>query len=120
LEKLEKVAIVETVIRPELITEVDLGPFKHKVDEGIPTRKAAYALIDSLVEKIPDRISVNIIVETVIKGLDDTAEECMVLCLHILGRLILMAPAVVISNLDHLVESFDKQIEKNIKLIQGA
>ena len=56
---MEKVAIHETIIRPELITEVDLGPFKHKVDEGIPIRKAAYSLIDTLVEKIPERISIN-------------------------------------------------------------
>ena len=45
--------MLETLIKPELITEVDLGPFKHKVDEGIPIRKAAYALLDSLVEKVP-------------------------------------------------------------------
>jgi cullin-associated NEDD8-dissociated protein 1 len=50
---------LETVIKPELITEVDLGPFKHKVDEGIPIRKAAYALLDSLVEKIPQRLENN-------------------------------------------------------------
>lgn len=59
LERLEKVAIFETIIKPELITEVDLGPFKHKVDEGIPIRKGAYSLIDTLVEKIPERISIN-------------------------------------------------------------
>lgn len=47
--------------------------------------------------------------------MDDAAEECMILCLHILGRLILWAPAVVISNLDHLVESFEKQFEKYMK-----
>jgi cullin-associated NEDD8-dissociated protein 1 len=91
-----------------LITEVDLGPFKHKVDEGIPIRKAAYALIDTMVEKIPERVDMSHITEVVIKGLDDSAEECMILCLHIIGRLINRAPTIVISNLDHLVDSFEK------------
>src|SRR5690606_8165339 len=50
IEKLQEVVLFETTIKPELITEVDLGPFKHKNDEGIPIRKAAYGLIDSLVE----------------------------------------------------------------------
>ena len=51
IDKLVKVTIMETSIKPELITEVDLGPFKHKVDEGIPIRKAAYGLLDTLIEK---------------------------------------------------------------------
>lgn len=78
----------ETHIKPELITEVDLGPFKHKVDEGIPIRKAAFALLDSIIEKLPERAEINQIVDVVVKGIDDPAEECMILCLHILGRLI--------------------------------
>mmetsp|Transcript_36992 Transcript_36992/g.35708 ORF Transcript_36992/g.35708 Transcript_36992/m.35708 type:complete len:83 (-) Transcript_36992:335-583(-) len=77
----------ETIVKPELITEVDLGPFKHKVDEGIPIRKAAYNLIDSLVEKTPSRLELSSILEYSIRGLDDAAEECMILSLHILGRL---------------------------------
>jgi len=80
--------VYETIIKPELITEVDLGPFKHKNDDGIPIRKAAFALIDSLVEKIPDKLDINSILEVIIRGLDDAAEECMILSLHILGRLI--------------------------------
>ena len=120
MANIQKVTFSETTIKPELISEVDLGPFKHKVDEGIPIRKAAYAVIDTLVEKIPDRVEINQIVDVVTKGLDDPAEECMILCLHILGRLITWAPTVVISNLDPLVESFEKQFQKNLKLISNT
>ena len=55
-----------------------------------------------------------------IKGLDDTAEECMIQCLHILGRLISFAPTIVLSNIDSLVESFEKQFTKNMKLISNV
>ena len=103
-----------------MITEVDLGPFKHKVDEGIPIRKAAYGLLDTMIEKIPDKSDCGHITEIAIKGLDDTAEECMIICLHLLGRLINWAPTIVVSNMDHLIESFEKQFQKNIKLIGTA
>jgi cullin-associated NEDD8-dissociated protein 1 len=108
IELLHKMAISETVIKPELITEVDLGPFKHKVDEGIPIRKNAYALLDTMVEKIPERSDLAHITEISIKGLDDSAEECMILCLHLIGRLIQCSPTIVVSNMDHLVDSFEK------------
>jgi cullin-associated NEDD8-dissociated protein 1 len=79
--KMQKQASARTLIRPELITEVDLGPFKHKVDAGIPCRKAAYELINTLVIKMADRVEVSDIIGVVAKGLDDPAEECMISCL---------------------------------------
>ena len=102
-------AVNETTIRPDLITEVDLGPFKHKVDEGIPIRKAAYDLLDTMLEKIPERCDCNYITEVAIKGLDDTAEECMIICLHVIGRLISWSPSIVVGNMDLLLESLEKQ-----------
>jgi len=34
----------ESVIRPELIREVMMGPFKHKVDDGLEVRKVCFSL----------------------------------------------------------------------------
>jgi len=120
INQLHKMAVMETVVRPELITEVDLGPFKHKVDEGIPIRKAAYDLLDTMLEKIPERCDCSHIAEVAIKGLDDSAEECMIICLHVLGRLISWSPSIVVGNMDLLLESFEKQFQKNIKLISNS
>lgn len=35
-----------------LIKEVELGPFKHKVDEGLPLRAAAYSFVETSVESL--------------------------------------------------------------------
>lgn len=32
----------ETYIKPELVREVSMGPFKHKVDDGLEIRKVSY------------------------------------------------------------------------------
>ena len=42
IKDLEEFAYGETQVRKDLIDEVDLGPFKHKVDRGLPMRKSAF------------------------------------------------------------------------------
>lgn len=48
LRDIQNFAYQETEVRKDLIVEVDLGPFKHKVDHGLPTRKAAFQLLETL------------------------------------------------------------------------
>ena len=38
-------------LKKELITTIDLGPLKHKVDNGAPIRKSAFSLLQNLSEK---------------------------------------------------------------------
>ena len=94
-------ALQETKTRPELIQEVDLGPFKHTVDNGLPMRKAAYQLLETLIEKAADSIDLSRVVNTIIQdGLQDKAEECVVLNLGILAKMSVNSAGVVISYLD--------------------
>jgi cullin-associated NEDD8-dissociated protein 1 len=42
------VILKETKVRSELIKEVQMGPFKHKVDDGLECRKVSYNIIPNL------------------------------------------------------------------------
>lgn len=96
-----KFALEETVIRPELIKEVDLGPFKHKVDDGLPIRKAAFQLLETLQDRASDCIDLSKLVDTIVRvGLTDTAEECVVLNLNILAKMSQSSIMVVLACLD--------------------
>jgi cullin-associated NEDD8-dissociated protein 1 len=39
----------ETVIKPELVRVVQMGPWQHKVDDGLEARKTAYETLYTLV-----------------------------------------------------------------------
>jgi len=107
-----------TKIDPSLIKEVDLGPFKHKIDDGLQIRKAAFALVDTMIERIPERIDATLLTEVAIKGLDDTAEECMIQSLSIIHRLVCWSPIFIITQIEALIESFTKQFTKNIANVE--
>ncbi len=114
IELIQQAAVQLSKIIPTLIKEVDLGPFKHKVDDGIPIRKAAYALFDTLVERVPERVNAALIAEVAIKGIDDTAEECMLQSLTLIHRLSIYSPIFVISNIEPLLDSLNKHYTKHI------
>lgn len=48
----------ETKIRKELIREVEMGPFKHTVDDGLDLRKAAFECMYTLLETCLERLDV--------------------------------------------------------------
>lgn len=39
----------ETAVKPELIRTVQMGPWTHKVDDGLEARKTAYETLYTLV-----------------------------------------------------------------------
>ncbi len=109
---------METNKRLDLIVEVDLGPFKHKIDNGLPMRKAAFQLLETLQEKATDSVDLEEVVSAIIKqGLLDTAQEVVVLNLNILAKMCQNSPAVVNSQLDTIVSAFQTLFTANIKLI---
>ena len=61
----------ETKVRKELIREVEMGPFKHTVDDGLDLRKAAFECMYTLLDSCLDRIDIFEFLNHVEEGLKD-------------------------------------------------
>ncbi|KAH9844592.1 cullin-associated NEDD8-dissociated protein 1, C-terminal part-like, partial [Teratosphaeria destructans] len=96
-----------TVVRPELIREVQMGPFKHKVDDGLDMRKAAYetlyALLDSPAAR--QRIDLPTFFDRIIAGLTDE-HEIKILCCLVLSKLLNIAPTECVRRLEGIAAAF--------------
>ena len=55
--------------KPELVKEYELGPFKHKQDEGLPLRNAAFSFIDIALDLLYDKIEFTYIIDQLEKGI---------------------------------------------------
>ena len=108
----------ETSVRKELIDEIDLGPFKYKVDRGLPLRKAAFQLLETLFNRASDQVDVLQIVDAIVNsGLTDTEEESVVLTLNVLEKISKRACVVVFSRIEQITAAFEKLFSSNFKLI---
>ena len=103
--------MLETPIKKELIVTVDLGPFKHTVDNGSAIRKAAFSLLENMVEQYSfNQLQV---VDAVIQGFQDSNDDVQVLCLNFMVKLIAICPMIVINRIDRIVEKFQYIYQKN-------
>jgi len=106
--------------KPELIREVDLGPFKHKVDDGLPLRKIAYLVSTSLLAAYPEQVASPALIDLVLQGLGDN-EDVQVICCQLLQDLCSWNFAVfqIIGRIGDLVEPFDRCIMRCVKNVTG-
>jgi cullin-associated NEDD8-dissociated protein 1 len=106
--------------KPELIREVDLGPFKHKVDDGLPLRKIAYLVCTSLLAAYPEQVASPGLIDLVLQGLADN-EDVQVICCQLLQDLCSWSFALfrIIGRIGDLVEPFDRCIMRCIKQVQS-
>ncbi|RLO07596.1 hypothetical protein DYB28_000406 [Aphanomyces astaci] len=96
---------------------VDLGPFKHKVDDGLVLRKGAYGCFDTLLDTLPGEVDVNAFAPYLLKGLEDH-DDVQMLSHQILAKLTTVAPGTVLSNLDVLCVVLDKALNRRPKETQ--
>ncbi|USP82059.1 hypothetical protein yc1106_09333 [Curvularia clavata] len=108
LDQLLPLAMKETVVKPELIREVQMGPFKHKVDDGLEIRKSAYETLYALLEKAFARLSpleISDFFDRIVAGVTDE-HDIRILCNLMLTKLMVIAPDQVHSRLEQLAENF--------------
>ncbi|TKA29156.1 hypothetical protein B0A50_03666 [Salinomyces thailandicus] len=98
-------AMQASIIRPELIREVQMGPFKHKVDDGLEMRKSAYETLYALLESPASRsrIDMNSYYDRVIAGLADE-HEIKILCSLVLLKLLEIAPQESLRRMNALAQ----------------
>jgi cullin-associated NEDD8-dissociated protein 1 len=110
----------ETIVKPELIHTVDLGPFTHKVDDGLPLRKASFGLLETLVDFLPEKVEPNALLEVLLRGLEDPSEEVHLLCHQILCKVAVWASGTLLAVLDAMLDLLRKSIEKQVKLLKNS
>ncbi|KAK3109619.1 hypothetical protein LTR53_016940, partial [Teratosphaeriaceae sp. CCFEE 6253] len=100
-------AMQATIVRPELVREVQMGPFKHKVDDGLEMRKSAYetlyALLDTPASR--QRLDMSAFYDRIVAGVADE-HEIKILCCLVLSKLLGIAPAESTRRLDALAQHF--------------
>ncbi|XP_039172622.1 cullin-associated NEDD8-dissociated protein 1 [Eucalyptus grandis] len=118
LQELLPLLYDQTIVKQELIRTVDLGPFKHVVDDGLELRKAAFECVDTLLDSCLDQVNPSsFIVPYLRSGLDDHYDVKMP-CHLILSKLAEKCAAAVLAVLDNLVDPLLKTI--NFKPKQDA
>ena len=70
------------------VREVDLGPFKHKVDDGVPLRKASLVGIESIMDAMPNYLDFNLFMTRLIPCISDN-DEIKTQSLQVLSRNVL-------------------------------
>ncbi|KAI5357824.1 putative TATA-binding protein interacting (TIP20) [Septoria linicola] len=100
-------AMQASVIRTELIREVAMGPFKHKIDDGLEMRKSAYETLYALLESPAsrERIDISAYYDRIVAGVADE-HEIKILCCLVLIKLLAIAPQESARRLDSLSQQF--------------
>ncbi|KAI1076117.1 cullin binding protein CanA [Whalleya microplaca] len=114
LKELTPYVMAESVIKPELIREVQMGPFKHMVDDGLEVRKSAYETLYALMETAFSRVSSLEFYDRIIAGLGDE-NDIRSLCNLMLSKLIVIDPEETTRRLDTIAECYRKTLSTKLK-----
>uniref|UniRef100_A0A803VTQ0 TATA-binding protein interacting (TIP20) domain-containing protein n=1 Tax=Ficedula albicollis TaxID=59894 RepID=A0A803VTQ0_FICAL len=104
----------ETKVRRELIREVEMGPFKHTVDDGLDVRKAAFECMYTLLESCLDQLDIYDYLNHVEDGLKDHYDIRM-LTFIVLARLSVLCPSAVLQRLERLIEPLRATCSTKVK-----
>ncbi|CAL2047252.1 unnamed protein product [Caenorhabditis brenneri] len=100
----------ETILRKELIKEVEMGPFKHQVDEGLDLRKCAFECMFTLLESCVDKVDIAEFSTVIEVGLNDQNHDVKLLNYLTLQRVANLAPGHVLQRIDRVCEPLKSQL----------
>jgi len=108
----------ETVPDEKYVRTVDLGCFKHKVDDGLPLRKAAYQALATILEVAPHRLDLKEYIRHIREGLSDT-NDIQILSYQILQTVAVEQGQEMLTVVDELPEYIMKGIRAKLKEAKG-
>ncbi|KAF7722886.1 Cullin-associated NEDD8-dissociated protein 1 [Apophysomyces ossiformis] len=129
---LQFLALLQDSELEELIHTVEMGPFKHKVDDGLEIRKAAYECMYTLLGTCLDKLDIYGFLERVRVGLEDQHDIKMLTYLMLI-QLSKIATTAVSQKLDDLVaplkatldfkmrsNAVKQEVERNQELVRAT
>ena len=90
---------------------VDLGPFKHTVDDALPLRKAALSIFSTSLDNCPASIDIPAFIPIMAKACDDV-EDIQLQAHHILLCMCSRHPDVIAVAAESFVDPLEKAINK--------
>ncbi|GFR41083.1 hypothetical protein Agub_g1723, partial [Astrephomene gubernaculifera] len=103
-----------TEVREDMIRTVDLGPFKHKIDDGLELRKSAFECLDILHDCCRDQLEPGPFLRALESGLGDHADVKMP-CHTTLSKLVASDPGAVLAAAERLVGPLEKTLTTRLK-----
>jgi cullin-associated NEDD8-dissociated protein 1 len=119
---------IQTLILPTLYAEtipsesyvriVDLGPFKHKIDDGLPLRKQTFQCLDILIDVCFEMIHFNEFILQIRNGLTDH-DDVQILCYSILQKLSNIHAKELLETLEELPPIIMKGVREKLKEVMN-
>lgn len=91
--------------------KVDLGPFKHTVDDALPLRKAALSIVATCLEKCPSCIDISTFMPVLVKAMADV-EDIQLQAHQIILSMCSRQPIPLVAAADSFVEPLHKTVNK--------
>jgi len=104
----------ESVIKPELVREIQMGPFRHRIDDGLEVRKSAYETLYALLETSFHNIELDVYFSRVIAGIGDD-HDIRALANLMLAKLAVLAKDETVKRLDVIAETLSKVLMEKTK-----
>ncbi|MEW5303601.1 MAG: hypothetical protein WDW36_006278 [Sanguina aurantia] len=114
LEQLLPLLYGQTAIREDMVRTVDLGPFKHKIDDGLELRKAAFECLDILLDTAASRLNLPTFISHLKSGLRDHYDVKMP-CHLMMVKMAGVDPGATLAAMDSLVEPLQTTLTAKLK-----
>jgi len=110
----------ELIYDKSLVKIIKLGPFNHKVDQGLELRKSAFETLDTMLDTFKDRIDVGKFLQQIPVGLDDPNADIKMLSHLMTVKVVGLFADELQAFIDPYVNNLAETIKKKPKKLENA